>query len=95
MLFRWIKQHLNIRRFLGRSENAIRLQIMAAMIVFLLLRIAARLNRISLLPIRFAQLVAQTLFVRKLINHIDKPPEVNPSRPQVKTDPAQLLFSYA
>ena len=60
-----------------------------------LLRIAARLNRISLLPIRFAQLVAQTLFVRKLINHIDKPPEVNPSRPQVKTDPAQLLFSYA
>jgi putative transposase len=95
LLFRWIKQHLNIRRFLGRSENAIRLQIMAAMIAFLLLRIAARLNRISLLPIRFAQLVAQALFVRKLITRIDKPPEVNPSRPRHKTDPAQLLFSYA
>ena len=26
LLFRWIKQHLKIRRFLGRSENAIRLQ---------------------------------------------------------------------
>lgn len=95
LLFRWVKQHLNIRRFLGRSENAIRLQIMAAMIAFLLLRIAARLNRIALLPIRFAQLVAHALFLRKPIDRIDKPPEVNPSRPRHKTDPAQLLFTYA
>lgn len=95
LLFRWIKQHLNIRRFLGRSENAIRLQIIAAMIAFLLLRITARLHRISLMPIRFAQLVAQTLFVRKPIHRIDKPPEINPSRPQRKADPAQLIFSYA
>lgn len=95
LLFRWIKQHLNICRFLGTSENAVRLQILAAMIAFLLLRIAARLYRISLLPIRFAQLVAQALFVRKPIDRIDKPPQVNPSRPRPKDDPAQLLFSYA
>jgi putative transposase len=94
LLFRWIKQHLNIRRFLGNSENAIRLQILAAMIAFLLLRTAARLHRISLLPIRFAQLVAQALFVRKPIDRIDKPPESHPSRPR-QADPAQLLFSYA
>src|SRR5262249_16254666 len=31
LLFRWIKQHLKIRSFLGRSENAIRLQLYAAM----------------------------------------------------------------
>jgi hypothetical protein len=30
LLFRWIKQHLKLRQFLGRSENAIRLQILAA-----------------------------------------------------------------
>jgi putative transposase len=59
------------------------------------LRIAARLNRIALLPIRFAQLVAHALFLRKPIDRIDKPPEVNPSRPRHKTDPAQLLFTYA
>ena len=40
LLFRWIKQHLNIRRFIGSSENAIRLQILVAMITFLLLRLA-------------------------------------------------------
>ena len=40
LLFRWIKQHLNLRKFLGNNDNAIRLQILAAMIAFLLLRIA-------------------------------------------------------
>jgi putative transposase len=44
LLFRWIKQHLDIRKFLGTNDNAIRLQILAAMIAYLLLRIAARVN---------------------------------------------------
>jgi hypothetical protein len=30
LLFRWIKQHLDIRKFLGANDNAIRLQILAA-----------------------------------------------------------------
>ncbi len=94
MLFRWIKQHLNLRRFIGTSENAIRLQILAAMIAFVLLRIAARLNRIAILPIRFAQLVGQCLFVRKPISRIDKPPPVNPSKPAHHINPNQLQFSY-
>jgi len=95
LLFRWIKQHLNIRRFIGTSDNAIRLQILAAMIAFLLLRIAARLHRIAIPEIRFAQLVGQCLFVRKPISRIDKPPEVNPSKPPATTNPNQLQFSYA
>jgi len=39
LLFKWIKQNLKIRRFLGRSENAVRIQIYVALIAFLLLRI--------------------------------------------------------
>lgn len=35
--FKWIKQHLKIKRFLGRSENAVRLQIVCALIAYLLL----------------------------------------------------------
>ena len=42
LLFRWIKQHLDIRTFLGTNETAIRLQVFAAMIAYLLLRLAAR-----------------------------------------------------
>jgi putative transposase len=74
LLFRWIKQHLKIRRFLGRSENAIRLQIFAAMIAYLLLRIAARNSRSSLLALRFADLVRTRLFERRPMARIDKPP---------------------
>ena len=47
LLFRWIKQHLKIRNFLGNNHNAIRLQLFAAMIAYLLLRIAARQSRVS------------------------------------------------
>jgi len=36
--FKWLKQNLKIRRFLGRSENGVKIQIYAALIAFLLLR---------------------------------------------------------
>lgn len=39
LLFKWIKQNLKIKRFLGRSENAVKCQIYIALIAFLLLRL--------------------------------------------------------
>jgi hypothetical protein len=39
LFFRWIKQNLRIRRFHGRSENAVRLQLTAAVITYLLLKL--------------------------------------------------------
>jgi IS4 transposase len=94
LLFRWIKQNLNIRKFLGTNDNAVRLQIVAAMIAFLLLRIAARDSRTKLAHIRFAELVAANIFVRKPLARIDKPPPVNPSRPK-PLNRSQMEFRYA
>jgi putative transposase len=95
LLFRWIKQHLHIRKFLGTSDNAIRLQLFAAMIAYLLLRIAAKLNRIDTMPaLRFAELVGQFLFARKPIAKIDKPPPVNPSKRQSNVSANQLELCY-
>jgi putative transposase len=37
LFFKWIKQHLRIKTFLGRSENAVRIQILTALITYLLL----------------------------------------------------------
>ncbi|MGY0575321.1 IS4 family transposase [Bradyrhizobium sp. RDM12] len=95
LLFRWIKQHLDIRKFLGTNDNAIRLQVLAAMIAYLLLRIAARANCIKMLPLRLAQLVGQFLFTRRSIATIDKPPPINPSRRQSRTSPDQMELCYA
>jgi putative transposase len=94
LLFRWIKQHLDIRKFLGANDNAIRLQILAAMIAYLLLRIAARINCIKMLPLRFAELVRQFLFSRRAVATIAKPPPTNPSKPQPKSSPDQMELCY-
>lgn len=94
LLFRWIKQHLDIRKFLGTNDNAIRLQVLAAMIAYLLLRIAARANCITMLPLRLAELVSQLLFTRRSIATIDKPPPVNPSQRKSRNCPNQLEFCY-
>jgi IS4 transposase len=90
LLFRWIKQHLGIGKFLGNNDNAIRLQVLAAMIAYLLLRIAARVNCIKMLPLRFVEFVSQFLFSRRAIAQIDKPPPVYPS----KRCPDQIEFCY-
>ncbi|HZK91367.1 MAG TPA: IS4 family transposase [Stellaceae bacterium] len=90
LLFRWIKQHLKIKTFLGRSENAIRLQIIAAMIAYLLLRIAAHHSQAAILALRFADLVRARLFDRRALATIDK------AKPRPTADPHnQLILAYA
>ncbi len=95
LLFRWVKQHLKLKKFLSRTENGIRLQLIAAMIAYLLLRIAARENRLAIPAIRFAQLVTGCLFIRKAVAKIDQPPDVHPSRPRGFPLTGQLQLSYA
>src|SRR5229473_4688984 len=94
LLFRWIKQHLNLRKLIGNNRNAISLQVIAAMIAYLLLRIAKRLNSLKIPDLRLAELVCQRLFMRKSIAEIDTPPPVNPSKPCAKFSLDQLGFYY-
>jgi len=94
LLFRWIKQHLCIRKFLGDNENAIRLQIFAAMIAYLLLRLTARLHSLRLPDLRIAELVCTFLFTRRPFAKIDKPPPVHANKPQPKSSPNQLELCY-
>jgi hypothetical protein len=53
LFFRWVKQILKITRFLGRSENAVRIQIAAALIAFLLLRMAHAAQTLVESPLAF------------------------------------------
>ena len=94
LLFRWIKQHLDIRTFLGTNENAIRLQILAAMIAYLLLRIAARLHGANMPHLRLVELVRQFLFSTRPIAKIDKPPPItlNKRPPKISTNQLELCY---
>jgi len=73
LLFRWLKQHLKLRTFLGRSENAIHLQIIAAMIAYVLIKLAAHRHRSTLQALRFAELITLCLFERRSITTIARP----------------------
>ena len=94
LLFRWIKQHLELHRFLGNNHNAIQLQIIAAMIAYLLLRLAARTHALTLPALRLAELVRSALFVRKPIACLHHPPPVNPAKRQAPC-PNQPELCYA
>jgi putative transposase len=93
LLFRWIKQHLEINTFLANNDNAIRLQIIAAMIAYALVRIAANRHHITMPLLRFLNLLNQYLFERRDIAALDKPPPINASRRRDTTSPDQYCLA--
>ncbi len=82
LFFRWVKQTLKIKHFLGTSENAVRIQIAVALIAFLLLHLAKAAQNAIKSPIAFARLVRANLMHRKRIDRllapeITRPPSQN------------------
>jgi IS4 transposase len=64
LYFKWMKQHLKIKRFLGRSENAVRVQIMTALISYLLLRLYQQCHGITTSLWQLLSMVRGHLFQR-------------------------------
>lgn len=89
LFFRWVKQTLKITRFVGTSENAVRIQIAVALIAFLLLRLAQSAQKLIHSPLAFARLVRVNLMHRRLIEHLLDPP------PAPVKDPNQLILVLA
>jgi hypothetical protein len=83
LFFRWIKQTLKITRFLGTSENAVRIQIAVALIAFLLLRLAQAAQHSLASPLAFARLVRANLMHRRRLDQLHRPDLPPPSRDQM------------
>jgi hypothetical protein len=73
LFFRWVKQTLRIKHFVGVSENAVRIQIAVAMIAFLILRSARAAQSTIRSPLEFARLVRTNLMHRRPINQLLDP----------------------
>lgn len=89
LFFRWVKQTLKIRHFIGRSENAVRIQIAVALIAYLLLKLARDAAGSVDGPLAFARLVRANLMHRKRIDSLLAP---QPRPPQNQN---QLTFQWA
>jgi hypothetical protein len=74
LFFRWVKQTLKIRHFLGNSENAVRIQIAVALIAYLILKIALADQKIVHSPLAFARLVRINLMHRRATDQLLRPP---------------------
>ena len=62
LFFKWIKQHLRIKRFYGISENAIKTQIWIAVSTYVLVAIVRKRLRIDLSLYSILQILSVTLF---------------------------------
>ena len=64
LLFKWLKQNLKIKRFMGESRNAIMIQIFVALISYVLLKLYNNLMRLPLRLKDVCTLVKYNLFTR-------------------------------
>jgi hypothetical protein len=83
LFFRWVKQTLRIKRFIGIGENAVRIQIAVALIAFLLLRLAQATQTLVRRPLDFARLVRTNLMHRRSLDRLLEPPkpiQINPNQ---------------
>src|SRR5438034_8401417 len=83
LFFRWVKQTLRIKHFIGVSENAVRIQIAVALIVFLILRMAQATQKAVHRPLDFARLVRTNLMHRRRIDQLlapEQPIPINPNQ---------------
>ena len=83
LFFRWVKQTLRIKRFIGVSENAVRVQIAVALIAFLVLRLAQATQKVVHSPLDFARLVRTNFMYRRSIDRLFKPLQpltINPNQ---------------
>ena len=81
LLFKWIKQNLKIKRFLGRNENAVKTQIYVALIAFILLRLLRHAIAPAANPKALLTRLKIAIFAPFSLRNHTKPPPQNPPRP--------------
>jgi hypothetical protein len=91
LFFKWIKQHLRIKRFFGTSENAVKTQIWIAVSVYVLIAIVKKRLNLSVSLHTFLQILSVTVFEKIEITQVvaDSPFDQN----QIMFDNQLNLFN--
>lgn len=70
VFFKWIKQHLRIKKFFGTSENAVKTQIWVAISTYVLVAIMKKRLKIDLTLYTILQILSISLFEKKPIYQV-------------------------
>ena len=89
LFFKWIKQHLRIKKFYGTSENAVKTQIWIAVSVYVLVAIARKRLGLEASLYQILQILSVTLFEKTPILQALQPSD---SHKNLLDDPNQLIL---
>jgi len=70
LFFKWIKQHLRIKKFYGTTENAVKTQIWIAISVYVLVAIVKKRLKIEASLYTILQILSLTLFEKTSLNQL-------------------------
>ena len=80
LFFKWIKQHLRIKAFLGTSENAVKTQIWIAVCTYVLIAIVKKRLHLPHSLYEILQILSLTMFETTPINQLLTPPSRDSDR---------------
>ena len=82
LFFKWIKQHLRIKRFLGTSENAVKTQIWCAVSTYVLIAIIKKEFQLNASLYTLLQILSVSVFEKTLISCALQPDTTRTISPQ-------------
>ena len=92
LFFKWIKQNLKIKSFLGTTKNAVMTQIWVAMSYFLLLTYVKYKTKCDYSILELCRLIGETLLERMQLIDLLRIDPANP--PRAPNNENQLTFSF-
>jgi hypothetical protein len=81
LFFKWIKQHLRIKAFLGTSENAVKTQIWIAVCTYVLIAIVKKRLKLSHSLYEILQILSLSMFETAPINQLLPDPSADSAPP--------------
>ena len=82
LFFKWLKQHLKIKKFWGRTENAVRIQISAAIIAYCLVAIVQHDMRLERSTYEVLQILSISLTDKTPLNELFEKTKFNDVKEQ-------------
>lgn len=87
LFFKWVKQHLSIESFWGRSENAVKTQICIALCAYLLVAILKKKFGINRNSYEILQILSASLFDKTPVLELVSPHPIQIPEPQNQKQP--------
>ena len=93
LFFKWLKQHLKIKKFWGTTENAVKIQIYAAMTAYCLVAIVQHDLKLDISTYEMLQKLSVTLTEKTPLRELFAKPKISNVKDQF-ADNGQLLLKF-